>query len=228
MESPDAPLVLGSVWETLHTESLRQLCDCGTWWDGPERRAILEQVRAARGCVLCRDRRDAITPAAVEGEHQATELLAATAVDVIHRLTTDPGRLTRAWAEAAIAALGEESYVELVASTSSLAVIDRFAECVDQPLLHLPEAGSGQPSRVRPDGMGDTGAWVAQALGPSRANVSRSVSLVPAAHETWRALVDQHYSRGAGFLDLAWDRALTRPQVETVAAEVSRLNECFY
>ncbi|MCP5029279.1 MAG: hypothetical protein GY929_23645 [Actinomycetia bacterium] len=228
MESPNAPLVLGPVWEALHTETLRRLADCGTWWSGPQQRAVLEQVRAAPHCVLCQERRDAVSPSAVDGEHEADTLLPATAVDVIHRLTTDPGRLTRAWADAAIAELGEEAYVELVASTSSLTVVDRFADGVDQTPLPLPDAGSGQPTCERPDQMGDTGAWVAQDIGPSRANVSRAVSLVPAAHDIWRTLVDQHYSRGAGFLDLTWDRALTRPQVETVAAEVSRLNECFY
>ncbi len=228
MESPADSVVLEPVWDTVHTDGLHQLTSCGTWWNGPERRAILEQARAAPNCSLCQERRDAITPMAVDGEHEATPLLSSTAVDVIHRLATDPGRLTRPWATGAIAELGEEAYVELVTNTASVTIIDRFAVCVGQPLAPLPTGGAGQPARTRPDGMGDTGAWVAQDIGETLANVSRAASLVPEAQAIWRRLVDQHYSRGAGFMDLTWDRALSRPQVETVAAEVSRLNECFY
>ena len=45
---------------------------------------------------------------------------------------------------------------------------------------------------------------------------------------TWRALVNESYSRGPQMLELTWERALTRPQVELIAAHVSRLQECFY
>jgi hypothetical protein len=44
----------------------------------------------------------------------------------------------------------------------------------------------------------------------------------------WRPLVDVHYSRGAEFVSFTWTRALTRPQVELVAAAVTHWNECFY
>ena len=62
------------------------------------------------------------------------------------------------------------------------------------------------------------------------AKVSRSklLSLVPRTNATWRALVAESYSRGPEMLELRWERALTRPQTELIAAQVSRLQECFY
>ena len=60
------------------------------------------------------------------------------------------------------------------------------------------------------------------------ANVSRALSLVPRTNATWRALVTESYSRGPEMLELTWERALTRPQIELVAAQVSLLQECFY
>jgi hypothetical protein len=36
------------------------------------------------------------------------------------------------------------------------------------------------------------------------------------------------YASGDEFWNLTWDRPLSRPQVELVAARTSALNECFY
>ena len=85
---------------------------------------------------------------------------------------------------------------------------------------------AGTPARDRPDDVGDVGAWVAQTTGETRANVSRTLSLVPITNEPWRQLVDSHYSRGAEFMAKQWDRALSRPQVEMIASRTTSLNEC--
>ena len=60
------------------------------------------------------------------------------------------------------------------------------------------------------------------------ANVSRALSLVPRTNAVWRTLVTESYSRGPEMLELTWQRALTRPQTELIAAQISRLQECFY
>ncbi len=86
----------------------------------------------------------------------------------------------------------------------------------------------GDPARVRPDDVGDVGAWVAQSVDKALANVSRALSLVPVTNEAWRGLVNSHYSRGHEFLELAWDRALSRVQVEAVAARTTAELDCFY
>jgi hypothetical protein len=92
----------------------------------------------------------------------------------------------------------------------------------------LPAAQLGEPARVRPPDVGDVGAWVAQSLSEPKANVSRTLSLVPVTNRVWRALVDSHYSRGDEFFEETWARCLTRPQAELLAARTTVLNECFY
>ena len=67
----------------------------------------------------------------------------------------------------------------------------------------LPDPVAGAPTRVRPEGMGDTGAWVSQVVEKTRANVTRTLTLVPVTNGTWRTLVDSHYTRGPQFFDLA-------------------------
>ena len=106
--------------------------------------------------------------------------------------------------------------------------IDRFAVALGAELRPLPEPGHGQPTRVRPDGVGDVGAFVSQSIDKRLANVSRAASLVPDTAAIWQSVVTQQYSRGPEFAELVWDRPLSRPQVEVIAATVSRLNECFY
>ncbi len=167
-------------------------------------------------------------PTPSPAQHPASEFLPAAGVEVAHRVATDPGRLTRAWADQQIEALGETVYTEIVGVTAIASVIDHFHRAIGQPEPTLPSPTPGEPSQIRPDGVGDVGAWVSQSVGPTTANVSRTLSLVPVTNATWRSLVDSHYSRGAEFLEPVWSRALPRPAVELIAARTTSLNECFY
>lgn len=200
----------------------------GDHWRGDARLAAWNEVRDAATDDLDRRRRAAISPEAVEDRHPGRGPLPAAAVEVVHRIASDPGRLTEAWARSSIAELGEEAYTELVAVAAMATVIDTFDLVRGRPLQPLPEPATGEPKRERPDGVGDVGAWVAQSTAKQLANVSRAVSLVPVTEGTWRALVTAFYSRGGEFLDLVWGRPLSRPQVELVAARTTALNECFY
>ena len=76
----------------------------GSWWSGTERVALAAEVRAAARCALCAERKAALSPFAVQGEHDCEAALPAAAVDLVHRLTTDPGRLSRQWYDDTIAA----------------------------------------------------------------------------------------------------------------------------
>ena len=200
----------------------------GDWLTGAQRVEAWHHARAATTDDLDQRRRNAISPFAAEGEHEGTDLLAEAAVEVVHRVASDPGRLTRAWADPLIASLGEESYTELVGVVAITAVVDRFHVAMGEPRPELPTPLPGDPSRARPDGVGDVGAWVSQSTGPTTANVSRTLSLVPVTNATWRELVTTHYSRGAEFMEAVWSRPLTRPQVELVASRTTAWNECFY
>jgi len=209
-------------------QAVRDLAGPGDWLTGAERVAVWREVRDAATNELDRRRAEAISPNAVDGRHPATGPLSATDMEVVHRIASDPGRLTRAWAEAAIAEIGEERYTELVGISAIVNVLDVFARAMGWPEAALPEPVAGEPTRVRPEGMGDTGAWVSQQADKTRANVTRTLSLVPETNATWRSLVDSHYTRGPQFFDLAWQRPLSRPQVELVAARTTVAQQCFY
>ena len=205
-----------------------EVAEPGDWLTGRERIAVWQQVRDSHTNPLDRARREALSPSAVAGEHDATADLSAAAVEVVHRVASDPGRLTRRWAEEHIAELGEESYTELVGVTAIVTVLDRFDRAMGRHERPLPEPVGGEPARDRPADVGDVGAWVSQSTGATRANVSRTLSLVPITNGSWRQLVDTHYSRGAEFTNLRWDFPLSRPQTELVAARTTVLSECFY
>jgi hypothetical protein len=200
----------------------------GDWLTGVQRLAVWREVRASRTDPLDAARRRALSPNAVEGRHDATSELSASAVEVVHRTASDPGRLTRAWADEQIAALGEETYTELIGVTAIVETIDTFRAAMGLGEWVLGDPVEGEPTRERPDGVGEVGAWVSQATGPTIANVSRTLSLVPMTNHEWRQLVTSHYSRGPEFMNLQWDLPLSRPQTELVASRSTALNECFY
>lgn len=211
----------------------------GDWLTGAQRRAAWAEARDARTNQLDVARRTAISPMAIDGAHVEGDDLPAAAVEVVHRVASDPGRLTRAWADTMMAALhddplfgdeatGDVIYTELVGIAAIAAVVDTFAFATTSAEPSIGDAVAGDPAGVRPDGVGDIGAWVDQTLADPGANVSRSLSLVPQTDDPWRGLVDGLYSRGAEFGNLAWDRALSRPQVELVAARTTAELECFY
>ena len=70
---------------------------------GAERVAIAREVRAARRCAFCAERRAALSPTAVSGAHDAATDLRPAIVDAVHRVVTDPGRLSRCFADEVIA-----------------------------------------------------------------------------------------------------------------------------
>lgn len=204
------------------------LVGAGDWLTAEQRRAAWNEARLARTNELDQARRAAISPHAVDGEHQANDWLAAEAVEVIHRIASDPGRLTRSWADAMIAALGEETYTELVGVAAISAALDTMAFALHDAESAMGSAVGGRPAQQRPDNVGDVGAWVDQSTDGGTANVSRSLSLVPVTNQVWVRLVQALYSRGEEFFDLEWDRALSRPQTELVAARTTAELECFY
>ena len=63
---------------------------CGTWWTGEERVAIVAEARQALTCELCIERSEVLSPMMIEGDHESVSDLPSAAIDLIHRLTTDP------------------------------------------------------------------------------------------------------------------------------------------
>jgi hypothetical protein len=169
-------------------------------------------------------------------------------VEAVHRIRTDPGRLSARWAQGLLAdgprgqALSDGAYVELISVVATVVLVDTFAQGLGQARRPLPRPRPGAPSRHRPAAARPDGAYVpmiprGENSGPEAdlypagfvPNVLRAMSLVPAAVRGFFALHGAHYVDVAGVTDpTIGGRAISRPQIELIAARVSALNACFY
>jgi hypothetical protein len=230
-----------------HRRAWVRLAAPGCWWTGAERVALAAASRAAAACALCRDRRSALSPFQLDGEHETSPgegVLPPAAVDTVHRIVTDASRLTRAWFEKLAAqGLSDGHYVELLGVVVSVLSIDRLHDGIGVAREPLPVPVPGAPSRYRPPGARPEGAWVPTI--PSRAargaeaglygglpatgNVLKALSLVPDAVRQLGELSSAHYLPFKEMMRFDTQlRALQRAQIELVAGRVSALNECFY
>jgi hypothetical protein len=227
----------------LHQRIWRWLAQPGLWWSGAERVAIAAEVRNAKHCALCAERKAGLSPYAVDGAHETVSTLSAPVIDAVHRIATDPGRLTKAWFDETLAGgLGDAAYVELVVVIACVVAVDTFAHAVGAPTFDLPTPVAGEPSRIRPDGALAEGAWVPTiplgGAGPAEAdlynegfvsNIYRSISLAAAQARMFFDILAIHYVERDHITDPTYSaRAISRAQMELTAARVSSLNQCFY
>ena len=220
-----------------------RLAQPGTWWSGAERLAIAAETRAAAHCRLCEQCKEALSPYAVSGKHDAVTGLPPEAVEAIHRIRTDASRITERWVRSITGgSLGEERYVEIVAVVSLVTALDTFDHVLGRPKAPLPAAEPGSPSRHRPKGARRNLAWVTT-LAPEMVsdedpnpyplhgdkNIHRAVSLVPREVFNFFDLDVELYLKDHEIRDFANEyRAITHPQIELIAARASALNRCFY
>ncbi len=232
-----------------HARAFDRITRPGTWWTGAERIALAQESRAAAECALCQRRKEALSPFAVSGTHDrpapSAAALSEGSVDAVHRLVTDPARLSQKWLDDQIAAeqFTVEQYVELVGVVTQTVSIDAVHVGLGIPLQDFPNPEPGEPTRRRPSGARMEQAWVPMVQkdaldpedeglygdGPRTGNVIRAMSLVPAEV---RALTDLHgaqYLSSPQMMQFGQQfRSITRAQMELVAGRVSALNECFY
>lgn len=208
---------------TAHGAVLRAIGEPGAWWSGADRLAIARETRAASGGGLSTTQTAALSSDATEGEHVSEGALPPIAVEAVHRIRNDSGRLTKRWFDGLIdMGLQPEAYVELASVVASTVIVDTFAQGLGQPLAPLPEAVSGAPSFERSDDVVDAGAYLPLAR-EGRAHILRSLGLVPSASALFfRTFGPSYYMRPNTQF------ALGRAQVELVASRVSAVNECFY
>lgn len=190
----------------------------GARWSGTQRLAIAAEGRLARQLKgNIGDFSEAVAGA-----------LPAHAVEAVRRIAVDAHTIDGDWAERMVSALGDAAYVELVGVTVQVTAIDAFAEALGVAGEPLPEPEPGEAGGIRPQGLGDIGAFVPCLLAAPGPNVGRALSLAPRDNQTFFQLVGSMYAM-SDFMELVWkDRPLSRPQVELVAARVSAINECFY
>jgi len=216
----------------------------GTWWTGAERVAMLREARAASECLLCAERKRAISPYAVGGAHAGSDDLSVETVDAVHRITTDPGRLSRRWYDELTASgVSAEQLVEMTALLAVLTIGDTLSRaCGASTLSPLPPAAAGEPSRRMTEGTVVDQAWVPM-VHPDNAdgelamiygmveqqagfvfNVVRSLTAVPDAMRSFiGAFLPNYDTHGP-----CADGTLTRSQMEVLSSTTSSLNDCFY
>jgi hypothetical protein len=216
----------------------------GTWWSGADRVAVAAETRNAVNCRLCRERKEALSPAAVSGSHDSLGELPENVVEVVHRVRTDPARLTRSWFESCIqSGLTPEQYVETASVVVHVVSVDTFARGIGISPLPLPSPASGAPTEKRPNGAKPGPAWVPwieaadlteaepeiYPRGRPPANIHKAMSLVPSEVKSFFDLCEHQYLGALEMRDFGQEfRAITHTQIELLAGRVSALNRCFY
>jgi hypothetical protein len=190
-----APIEIREDLAAAHRRARDHLARPGTWWDGAERVAVMAEARHAVDCALCRRRKEALSPAAVARTHDSLGELPEIAVEVVHRIRTDPAGLTHGWYQDVVrSGLTPEQYVEIVSVVAHTVALDTFARGIGILPLSLPNPAEGMPTRHRPAGAKPGPAWVPWIEAPditeaeagiyplSRppANIHKAMSLVPA------------------------------------------------
>ena len=247
----NAPVPVRDDIVAAHERAWNRIARAGAWFDGKTRLAIAAETRHAANCALCARRKDSVTPYGIAGQHDTLGAWPERLVEQIHRIVTDPGRLTRGWFDSLMASgTPDTEYVETVGVVATVVAIDTFCRAIGVPLHPLPAPQNGAPHQRRPRTARQRGeAWVAmihpkdlegeldsaeeQSLasywGGVPANIRRALSLVPEEAYEWFRLVEVQYLPGKAMRDFANEyRAVTHAQIELIAGRVSVLNQCFY
>lgn len=196
----------------------------GARWTGAQRTAIASVARAAAPRPLW-DRAPALEDLSrATGDNDLSPFLEG----LVERVAVEPSSLSRDDVLAIVEEIGDAAYAEIASVVSQIVCIDHNAAALGLDFRDLPAAEPGEPHGHRPQGMADVGGHIQMTEVSDGPNVRRSLSLAGADHERWMMLVFAMYS-GTKFGEMIWeDRALSRPQVELLAARTSALNECFY
>ena len=219
----------------------------GTWLTAQERVAVAAESRNARFCALCAERAEALSPYAVQGEHDSLGQLSDDKVELIHRMMTDPGRIAGHWYEFLTeGGLPETEYVEIVGLVACTVGIDTFCRGIGMAPPPLPEPQDGDPSR---EAVGeanlDRDLAFAPTLDPfvdgplqkeffpggppSAAHIRRALSSVPDSQRQFWQMATVLYMNGMQMRDFSTEyRAITHAQIELVAGRVSAINQCVY
>ncbi len=218
----------------------QRLAAPGTWWTGAERLAIAAEARHAIGCELCRRRKEALSPYTVDGTHDSLDELPEAAIEAVHRVVTDAGRITEKWVRSL--ELEETRYVEIIGVIAVLTGLDTLNRALGLPLNDLPGTIAGEPSRHKPAGTKRNLAWV-ETLAPEDVgegdpnpyplhgdkNIHRGLSLVPQEVFNFFDLDVELYLKDHEIRDFQTEyRAISHAQIELIAGRTSALAGCFY
>lgn len=195
----------------------------GGWWSGHDRLAIAAQVRRSAPRPLW-DRAPELVDVGDEPDGDLTAFVRA----LTERVTTQPSSIDHDTYRHIVGRIGEDAYAELAAIATQVVPIDHLHDALGLDREPLPRAETGEPTGERPDGLVDHVAFLPTLPADGLPHVAVSLSLAQADNARRMLLVRAMYS-GRSFGEMVWThRALSRPQIELVAARTSALNECFY
>lgn len=210
----------------------QRMSESGPFWTGRDHMAIIQEARQSLECALCRQRLEALSPNAVDGAHDAVTELSPVAVDVVHRIRSDPARMSKSVFENALAnGMTDSEYVELIGIVATSVVIDTLHQGLGLPVPETLTGSDAPPTGQQEPEVVEDGAWVRLAprdgelneVGiPRQANIIRAMGLVPLVIQLFFTVMRQAYY--IANLPIA----ITRSQAEFIAARVSALNQCFY
>ena len=137
---------------TAHDRVWASIALPGATLPATKRCAIVSEARAAGSCSLCSQRKQAIAPAQVEGRHSSPSLraglLTEAEVEIVHKIVTDSGRVTKTWVEQQLASgISDSAYVEIASLVCLIRVVDTFRKGVGLPELAEPDPVPGDPPR---------------------------------------------------------------------------------
>jgi alkylhydroperoxidase family enzyme len=238
----NAPFPIREDLAAAHRRVWDRLANAGTWLDGATRIQIAAEVRHARDCALCAQRKAALSPFAIKGAHDTLGDLSDPRVELIHRVVADPGRLTRSWSEQLRTdGMADTDYVEIVSIIAHVTAIDIFARALGLAEQPLPKPEAGAPSHYIPAEARQGEAWLPtiawDEAGPNEkdfchgreSNIRRALTLVPDEARSFFDLGAHQYLPGDAMREFSKKiRAITRAQIELLAGRVSAINQCTY
>ena len=221
----------------------KRLGQTGDWLTSEQRVAVFSETRHAWNCDLCQALKSEISPYGIDGEHQALGNLPKAWINVIHRVTTDPARLSERWFKEALSGgMVEDEFIEVISVCVQTIAIDVFASGIGLPIPPLPSIETGKPQRKRhPEAKAGPG-W-ASTISPDDAGsefadfyaneshfyTRRSLTLVPQESRRLWELLNGLYLEDPRIFELeGLQRGISRAQMEFLAARASALLGCYY
>jgi hypothetical protein len=187
----------------------------GSFFTGPQRVDVASCARAKR-----------------HGFDRPNVNLSPAAIETVETIAVDAHAITSEWVrDRELAGISRFAYVELLAVTSFVVVLDTFelgirALGIGGGLRTLPEPTPGDPTGIVDDNAKVEGGWV-PTVGP--AFPPTGFSAIPAEHRFMHTLHRELYISVPKMFDLDFVRdGLERDQLELVAARTSLLNDCFF
>ncbi len=186
------------------------LTEPGSWWTGEQRITIAHVGRAAKR--------------GLNAPH--TEAINETSQAAAAQVAVGAGDMTQADIDNyATGGLDPLPYIELVGIVARTTAIDTATIGLGAELQPFPAPAPGEPTRPATTAAKQRSAWV-PTLGA--AGATTALSAVPAEDKAQEQLHGALYLSYEEMGDYTIAKALSRPQMELVAARTSMHNDCYF